>query len=83
MRSDVAHEKYDDVPRSIGGLSANADTLYAYIFVPVERFAELAAVAATNRVQVAYIHGTRIRYRSGAVTGFSLSTGIEEEETSD
>ena len=60
-------------PGSLGTLSARSDELSAYIFVPVERFAELCSVAQSGRVQEISITGTRLRYRSGLVHSLSIN----------
>ena len=79
-RAGMMDERYDQTPHSIGRLSAYGETLNAYVFIPVERLAELAAVALSGRVQVVNIVGTRLRYRSGSVQSIYLNTEIEEEE---
>jgi len=70
----------ETLPTSIGGLSAHAETFFAYIFLPAERLAELTSLAISGRVQVATIAGTKLRYRSGRAHSVSISTDLEEEE---
>jgi len=70
----------DRPPTNIGMLTAHAETLEVYVFVPAERLAELTALAPSNRVQVATIVGSRLRYRSGSVQSISVNTEIEPDE---
>lgn len=79
-RAGLMDERFDPPPKSVGLLSAHEETLNAYVFVPVERMAELTTVAASGRLQMADFAGTRLRYRSGEVHRISFSTEIEEDE---
>ena len=79
-REDLLEERWNETPNFIGSLSAHKDTLNAYVFVPVEHMAMLMSLASTERVLVASIVGTRLRYRSGSVNSISLDTVPEDEE---
>ena len=52
-----------------------------YVFTPQERFAELAAIAQSRRVQIIRIVGTKLRYGSALIHNVSMSTELEEDES--
>lgn len=78
-KEGMLDERRFDCPRSIGGLSSRGDIFAAYIFVPSERFAELAAIVSSGRVQALNIYGTRLRYRLGSAINIALTTRLEVE----
>jgi len=82
-REDMAEERWSEPPKSIGSLSAYEDTIFAYVFVPVEHMALLVTLAQSEKVQTVSIGGTRLRYRSGSVHSISLNTEFEEEDEGD
>lgn len=78
-REDMMKEKTPLPPAaSIGSITASGDELSAYMFTPVERMPELAAVAQSGRVQIICLTGTQLRYRGGSIRAVSLSTSDEE-----
>jgi hypothetical protein len=77
-RTGMMDENRAEPPRSIGSLSANAEELSAYVFVPAERLAELAS--NSGRVQIVHFGATRLRYRSAMIHSVSLDTHFDEEE---
>lgn len=79
-QNNMMNERLADLQHTIGSLSAYGDTLTGYVFVPAERLSELAAAAASGRIQVASIDGTRLKYRSGTIRGITLNTETDEEE---
>lgn len=58
----------------IGSIEANKDFLRVFLLVPSESIAELTILAATDRLQTAYLNGTPIRYRHATVRSLSLNT---------
>lgn len=79
-RVEMMEENRAAPPKTIGSLTANDEELSAYIFIPAERMADLAAVAQSGRAQVVHFGATRLRYRSAMVHTVSLSTEFDEEE---
>jgi len=79
-RSGMMEEEHDIPHKSLGSLSVYENKLTAYIFVPVERMGALVSLAQSDRVQIASIGGTRLRYRSGLIHNISLNTDPEELE---
>lgn len=79
-RIGMMEERPGEMYRSIGSLTANADVLSAYVFVPAEFISELVAIAQSGRVQVIDFSGTRLRYRSASLRGVSLTTRNEKED---
>ena len=79
-RRGLMKEPIERAPASIGSLSASGAELSAYIFIPTERLAELAAVAQSDRIQTIHITGTKLRYRSGLIHHVSVSTQPDEED---
>lgn len=65
---------------TVGLLSTGSDELSGYVFIPRERFAELAAVAQSGRVQIIRIVGTKLRYGSALIHNVSISTELEKDE---
>lgn len=65
---------------TVGLLSTGSDELSGYVFTPQERFAELAAVAQSGRVQINRIVGTKLRYGSALIHNVSISTELEKDE---
>jgi hypothetical protein len=59
---------------------AYADELSGYVFTPQERFAELATVAQSGRVQIIKIVGTKLRYGSALIHNLSMGTELEDDE---
>lgn len=77
-RAGMLHETGE--PKCIGSLSARGDLLQAYVFIPAERLAELVAVAASGRIHIAAVGGTKLRYRSGTIHSVTLDTEFDPEE---
>jgi hypothetical protein len=53
-RLGMMEENGVEPPKTIGSLTANDEELSAYIFIPAERTADLAAVAQSGRAQVVH-----------------------------
>lgn len=70
----------DDRITTIGSLSASGGNLSAYIFVPVERFSELASIAQSERIQAIQIGGSKLHYRSGSIYSVALNTLWDEDD---
>jgi len=79
-RLAMLDEEPGDKRRSIGSLSVQGDDLDAYIFVPAERMAELAAIAQSGRFQFVQFTGTKLRYRAARIYNVSLYTHLAEDE---
>lgn len=79
-RAGLFDEKHDKPPKAIGSLTASGDTLDAYVFVPEERIASLAAVAASGRIQIAHFFASPIKYRSATVINVSFDTNFIEDD---
>ncbi|MEQ8694465.1 MAG: hypothetical protein RIC85_03955 [Gammaproteobacteria bacterium] len=77
--NDLVEGQWTELPTSIGSLSANEDTLSAYVFVPTEHMVMLMWLANSGKVQTASMVGTRLRYRSGNVQNISLDTSPEDK----
>lgn len=67
-------------PSGIGGLEAYGDLLRAHIFVPIETMAQLTTLAASGRIAMVHISGTRLRYRHGSVKCIELFTSFDPDE---
>lgn len=65
-------------PKSIGHLEGRGDLLRAYVNVPVERFALLAATAA--RVRLVALGGDRLSRGRGLVRNLHVDTRFDPEE---
>lgn len=79
-RSGLMAQSDTEKDRSIGSVTASADELMAYVFVPMERIAELAIVAQSGRVQIVHFTATRLRYRIGLVVSVSIDTRFDDAE---
>lgn len=73
-------EKWDTPPKSIGTLSSHEDLLRICVFVPQERMAEMATIAASDRLQAIAFTGTKMKWRKGVVINIELMTDFIEED---
>jgi hypothetical protein len=79
-RAGMLHEPGGETRVTGGLISRSGDELSGYVFTPQERFAELAAVAQTGRVQIIRIVGTKLRYGSALIHNVAMGTELEEDE---
>jgi len=79
-RADMDKDDRQGPVNAIGSLSASEDELSPYIFIPKERVAELATIAASGRIQIVQFTATKLRYRSALIRNVSLYTRFDEEE---
>jgi hypothetical protein len=75
---DTAPDNSGD--RAIGFLRCREDELLVTAWLPDARFGELAAVAASSRLQLVTVFGTKLRYRKADAYGIDISTGFSENE---
>lgn len=79
-RSGLMAQSDAEKDRSVGSVTTSAGELMAYVFVPMERVAELATVAQSGRVQIVHFTATRLRYRIGLVVNVSIDTRFDDAE---
>ncbi len=64
--------------KKIGYLSARDNLFTAFVIIPGDRLAIIAAVA--DRVRLITLSGTKLAYRKGTVMGLSIDTSFIPEE---
>lgn len=78
-KEGILEERYEKPSKIVGLLNAQEDTLNAYVFIPSARLAEIVGVASSGRIKCISMTGSKLKWRSGTIQHFSVSTRVEDE----
>jgi hypothetical protein len=80
-RRELPTDGRSEPPPSIGFMSVSGQQeLQIYATVPMDMLSTLASVAASGRVRIVTVTGTRMRYRKASVHSVSVHTEDDDED---